>query len=162
MRSFTWILFLSVSMMCATVAKAQIQLMPAVNVLVSDATAFGAGSISARYFVSSHVAVGLNIRYIPITRIAMTTLEVDYFFKSGRLVRPFFGLEAGVFSRYEGATYTNLGVVPEIGLQKKFSSLMGIQLDVSYPTIIRKGERLEGNSAFQAGIGLNFSIGSDK
>jgi len=145
-----------------TTVKAQIQLMPSANVLISDATAFGAGSISGRYFVSPHIATGVNVRYIPTTRIAMATLEADYFFNLGKSIRPFLGFEAGVFSRYEGAAYTNPGIAPKVGLQKKLSSLMGLQLEISYPTIIRKGQRFEGSSAFQAGVGLNFSIGNDK
>ena len=146
----------------ATIAKAQVQLMPAINLLLADGNAFGVGSISGRYFVSSRTAAGLNVRYIPTTRLALATLEADYFFNTAKSIRPFVGLEAGTFTKYRNAVYTTWGVAPKIGLQGKFSPLMSVQLEVSRPIAIDKGEGLGADAGFLIGAGLNFSIGADK
>jgi outer membrane protein W len=144
-----------------TTAEAQVQVMPAVNVIVADGDAFGVGSISGRYFVSSRIATGINVRYIPTTRLILTTLEVDYFFNPAKSIRPFIGLEGGSFNEFRTrSVYIVWGIAPKVGVQARLSPLIGIQVDVSHPIAIRRGERFGGDSGFLIGSGLNFSLGS--
>jgi hypothetical protein len=147
-----------------TAAKAQVQLMPSVGVLVYDANTFRVVSISGRYFISSHVAAGINIRYVPALRIPLATLEADYFFSSTKSIRPFFGLEAGSFSEYRRALYYTRGIAPKVGVQGRLSSLMGVQLEISRPVAIKKGERFgaDTGTGFLVGIGLNFALGANR
>ena len=146
-----------------TITKAQVQLMPAVNVLVANANALGVGSISGRYFASSHIAAGINIKYIPTTKIVLTTVEVDYFFNSAKSIRPFVGLEAGIFTENrKHSVYTTWGIAPKLGVQGRLSSLLNVQLEISRPIAVRKGERFEADNGFLIGAGLNFSLGADK
>ena len=147
-----------------TAAKAQVQLMPSVGVLIYDANTFGVVSISGRYFVSSHVATGINIRYVPTLRIPLATLEADYFFNPAKSIRPFLGLEAGSFSEFRRALYSTWGIAPKLGVQGRLSSLMGIQLEISRPIAIKKGERFgaDTGTGFLIGIGLNFALGANR
>jgi hypothetical protein len=150
-------------MLLLTTVKAQIQVMPAGNVLIADGDAFGVGSISGRYFVSSHIATGINIRYIPTTKLVLATLEADYFFNKANSIRPFVGLEAGVFSEFRtGNVYTLLGVAPKVGAQVRLSPLVSIQVDISRPIAVHREERFGEDSGFLVGAGLNFLIGANR
>lgn len=141
-----------------TLVQAQVQLMPAVNIMVADGKAFGVGSISGRYFVSSNLAAGINLKYAPVIKLALATLEADYFINSAKPVRPFLGLEAGVVSSFNNRVFKTWGVAPKVGMQVELSPSMGIQLEASQLIAIHRGERIGTDSGFLFGVGLNFLL----
>ncbi len=116
------------------------------------------GGVTVRYFTSPHVAVGLSARYFTQrnsfgsgslqsrSRSLITTGQVEYFFSTTRL-RPYAGLEAGLYSSYftlnyydynsnspislSGASH-NFGVSPKVGLQYAISQSVGVNAELGY------------------------------
>lgn len=124
---------------------------------LNDGT-WGTG-VTVRYFTSPRVAVGVNARYFTQrsefgagtfrsnSRSLITTGQVEYFFSTRRL-RPYVGLEAGLYaSNYTSSFYDsgsmspresfsgtsrNFGVSPKAGLQWSITPLVGINTELGY------------------------------
>ena len=159
MKSTFLFLCINVSLLSYSV-NAQLQIMPSVNVLRATGSSFVGASLSGRYFVSPHLTAGINLRYVPEIDLLMTTLEVDYFLLTNKLVRPYIGLEAGLLSDlYQAGRRKTPGIGPKIGLQCSLSSRLGFQIDAGYPIAILKGESFGSDSGLLIGAGLNFTLG---
>lgn len=139
-------------------ANAQLQIMPSINLVTAYGISLAGGSLSGRYFVSSHLATGINLRYIPGIDLVMATLEADYLFLKRGAIRPYIGLEAGLFADYIDRARAP-GIGPKLGLQYKLTSLLDLQLDTGFPIAIRKGVSFGSDSALLIGVGLNFTFG---
>lgn len=148
--------------MLSNSTNAQLQIMPSLNLVTANGISLAGGSVSGRYFVSSHLATGINLRYIPGIDAVMATLEADYFFLKRGAIRPYIGLEAGFFADYIDRAFSGYkapGIGPKLGLQYKLTSLLDLQLDTGFPIAIRKDVSFGSDSALLVGFGLNFTLG---
>lgn len=160
MRAAFAFLFFCVILLGNT-ARAQLQIMPSVNLLTAGGNSFVGVSLSGRYFVCPRLAAGINLRYVSEIDLLITTLEVDYFFLNTKVIKPYLGLEAGLFSQYRGQLFSGAkapGISPRVGIQCKLSSLLALQLDAGYPIAIHKGESFGSDSGLLVGAGLNFTF----
>ena len=151
--------------MLSNSTNAQLQIMPSINLVTANgiSLAGAGGSVSGRYFVSPHLATGINLRYIPGIDAVMATLEADYFFLKREAIRPYIGLEAGFFADYIDRAFSGykvLGICPKLGLQYKLTPLLDLQLDTGFPIAVHKDVSFGSDSALLVGVGLNFTLGN--
>jgi hypothetical protein len=104
-----------------------------VNALIGSEVSAG-GSIQGRYLIKPQLAIGLNLRFIPVLPLLIGAGVVDYFFSKNQILNPYLGLEAGVYKRiisyrplFDGYSYTVLGMAPKLGIQPKLSPFTYLQ-----------------------------------
>ncbi|WP_288424293.1 outer membrane beta-barrel protein [uncultured Spirosoma sp.] len=140
---------------------------------LNDGT-WGTG-VTVRYFINPRVAVGVNARYFTQrsefgagtfrsnSRSLMTTGQVEYFFSTRRL-RPYVGLEAGLYTSnnttefYDygstspretfSGTSRNVGLSPKAGLQWSITQSVGVNAELGYHYIF------DGNDNHTATVSL--------
>jgi hypothetical protein len=114
------------------------------------------GTVFGRYSVGTHFAVGINIKYlvdnpfdnsIEVGKLSIVNSQVEYFFLQHAKLRPYIGLESGIYktsfrknSQYDKVKpVINFGIAPKIGLQYTLSKSFDLSLDTGYHLILQEG-----------------------
>ncbi|AUD01325.1 outer membrane beta-barrel protein [Spirosoma pollinicola] len=147
------------------------------------------GGVTVRYFVNPNLAIGLNGRYFTKSNSAsfvfdpgsgtngsvkasgnllMVTGQAEYFFSESAL-RPYVGLEAGLYRAAATVEITNgiqtlksadndskFGVAPKVGLQYAVAPSFGINADAGYHIVFTEGDT---GKMLLLGAGVYFVFG---